>query len=257
MDSRRETTWRDRRVLVTGHTGFKGAWLWTWLEHLGARVEGLALPPATSPSLHDLLGRATPPGDQVDVRDAAAVLAGLEGSRPEVVFHLAAQSLVRRSFDDPVGTFATNVMRHRQRPRRGPGCRRRARRRGRHERQGVRARARTGLHTTSRLLSEGSIRTARRRQPPSMSPLRSGAASASVTPVSAWSPRVRGTSSAGATGRRIGSSPTSCAPGRRVRTSGSAIPRRFVRGSTCSTRSRATCSMRRRCWPIPAGSRRR
>jgi CDP-glucose 4,6-dehydratase len=110
MDSRRETTWRDRRVLVTGHTGFKGAWLWTWLEHLGARVEGLALPPATSPSLHELLGRTTPPGDQVDVRDAAAVLARLEGSRPEVVFHLAAQSLVRRSFDDPVGTFATNVM---------------------------------------------------------------------------------------------------------------------------------------------------
>jgi len=102
-----EGFWAGRRVLVTGHTGFKGAWLALWLESLGASVSGLSLDPPSSPSLHDLVGApASPP---VDVRDAAAVLAAVEAARPSVVFHLAAQPLVRRSYVDPAQTFAVNV----------------------------------------------------------------------------------------------------------------------------------------------------
>jgi CDP-glucose 4,6-dehydratase len=100
--------WRGRRVLVTGHTGFKGAWLSLWLETLGADVTGLALPPHTAPSLftaarpriRDIAG---------DIRDAEAVARAVAASDPEIVFHLAAQSLVRRSYRDPVETVAVNV----------------------------------------------------------------------------------------------------------------------------------------------------
>jgi CDP-glucose 4,6-dehydratase len=98
-------------VAVTGHTGFKGAWLCEWLLRAGARVSGLALPPETSPSLFTLLRL----GDRMastfgDVRDAATVDAWLTAQRPSVVFHLAAQPLVLQSVADPVGTYATNVM---------------------------------------------------------------------------------------------------------------------------------------------------
>lgn len=103
--------WRGKRVLVTGHTGFKGSWLALWLNSLGARVHGYALEPASTPSLWKLLGlEAEVKGRVADVRDLAAVRRAFEEDKPEIVFHLAAQSLVRPSYDDPVGTYATNVM---------------------------------------------------------------------------------------------------------------------------------------------------
>jgi len=103
--------WHDRRVLVTGHTGFKGAWLSLWLSRLGARVTGLALAPETSPSLFTLAGLAERVDSRLgDIRSRAIVDAVVAESRPEVVFHLAAQALVRRSYADPVATYETNVM---------------------------------------------------------------------------------------------------------------------------------------------------
>lgn len=102
---------RDRRVLVTGHTGFKGGWLSLWLHRLGADVHGLALAPDTSPSLHELLGLSKlVQGHVLDISDAHAVQRAIREIRPEVVFHLAAQPLVRRSHDAPLLTFQTNVM---------------------------------------------------------------------------------------------------------------------------------------------------
>ena len=103
--------WSGKRVLVTGHTGFKGSWLALWLHALGARVHGLALAPATEPSLWKLLDLdAEVKSGLADVRDLAAVRRAFEEAKPEIVLHLAAQSLVRPSYDDPVGTYATNVM---------------------------------------------------------------------------------------------------------------------------------------------------
>jgi CDP-glucose 4,6-dehydratase len=104
--------WAGRRVLLTGHTGFKGAWLALWLQALGARVTGLAPGVPTSPSLYELAGiGAGMEGEHaVDVRDADAVRAVLREARPEVVLHLAAQPLVRRSLRDPALTYAVNVI---------------------------------------------------------------------------------------------------------------------------------------------------
>lgn len=98
-----------RRVLVTGHTGFKGSWLAMWLHELGAQVSGLALEPDTRPSHWSLLELDDVADHRVDLRDAQAVRSVLEHQRPEIVFHLAAQPLVRRGYRDPAATFATNV----------------------------------------------------------------------------------------------------------------------------------------------------
>lgn len=102
--------WRGRSVLVTGHTGFKGGWLALWLEHLGARVAGYALPPATDPSLCEVAGIATSVRHQLgDIRDYDTLKRTLANSAPEIVFHLAAQALVRESYRDPLTTIASNV----------------------------------------------------------------------------------------------------------------------------------------------------
>lgn len=98
------------RVLVSGHTGFKGSWLCLWLTALGARVTGLALAPDTEPAHWNLLGLSDVQDLHVDLRDAAAVRQTLQQARPEIIFHLAAQPLVRRSYREPVVTFDTNVL---------------------------------------------------------------------------------------------------------------------------------------------------
>ncbi len=103
--------WAGRPVLVTGHTGFKGAWLSLWLTSLGARVTGFALAPETDPSLYDLADLKDRMASHTgDVRDLDALSACLREAKPEIVLHLAAQALVRPSYADPVGTYASNVM---------------------------------------------------------------------------------------------------------------------------------------------------
>jgi CDP-glucose 4,6-dehydratase len=103
--------WRGRRVFLTGHTGFKGAWLATWLQRMGAEVFGYSLPP-TVPSLYALADVAAGMAGSVvgDIRDVAGLTAALRAAQPEVVIHLAAQAIVLASYDDPVETFSTNVV---------------------------------------------------------------------------------------------------------------------------------------------------
>ncbi|MDO8284770.1 MAG: CDP-glucose 4,6-dehydratase [Rhodoferax sp.] len=103
--------WSGKRVFLTGHTGFKGSWLALWLQQLGAHVTGFALAAPTQPSLFDVAQVGT--GMQSlhgDVRDLSALLRAMQAAQPEIVIHLAAQSLVRLSYDTPVETYATNVM---------------------------------------------------------------------------------------------------------------------------------------------------
>jgi len=102
--------WNGRPVLVTGHTGFKGSWLCWWLKRLGAKVTGLALEPPTSPNLFEVSGLAGEIASvKADIRNLDRVSAVFREHQPEVVFHLAAQSLVREAYRDPVETFSTNV----------------------------------------------------------------------------------------------------------------------------------------------------
>jgi CDP-glucose 4,6-dehydratase len=106
-----EAFWQGRRVLVTGHTGFKGAWLALWLARLGAEVTAFARPADQRPALWDAFAGRLPVASHLgDLNDPAALASAVAASRPQVVLHLAAQALVRAGYRDPAGTFASNVM---------------------------------------------------------------------------------------------------------------------------------------------------
>jgi CDP-glucose 4,6-dehydratase len=103
--------WAGKRVFLTGHTGFKGGWAALWLKEMGAQVTGFALAPSTNPSLFEVARVATGIRSVIgDIRDAGLLAAEMAAADPEIVIHMAAQPLVRASYDDPVGTYATNVM---------------------------------------------------------------------------------------------------------------------------------------------------
>jgi len=103
--------WRGKRVLITGHSGFKGSWLSLWLEQLGAQLTGLSLPPEREPSLFTLNDSERHGCSKFcDIRDATTLAALVREARPEIVFHLAAQPLVRASYQAPLATFSTNVL---------------------------------------------------------------------------------------------------------------------------------------------------
>jgi CDP-glucose 4,6-dehydratase len=103
--------WRGKNVFVTGHTGFKGSWLCLWLQQLGAQVTGYALQPPTNPSLFDVAEVAKGMTSVIgDIRDCIMLNNAMRLARPEIVIHMAAQPLVRRSYVDPVGTYSTNVI---------------------------------------------------------------------------------------------------------------------------------------------------
>jgi CDP-glucose 4,6-dehydratase len=104
--------WQDRRVWLTGHTGFKGAWLALWLQSLGAHVHGFSAGRVTEPSLYDIAGVGAGMAGEIrgDVRSKSEVRAAVARARPDVVIHMAAQALVRRGLSNPVGTFSINVI---------------------------------------------------------------------------------------------------------------------------------------------------
>lgn len=104
--------WRGKRVLVTGHTGFKGGWLSLCLQSAGAEVHGYALAPPTSPSLFGVarIGDGMAGSEMADIRDADRLREAMQTARPDIVFHLAAQALVRQAYDFPVETYAVNVL---------------------------------------------------------------------------------------------------------------------------------------------------
>lgn len=103
--------WKDRKVLITGHTGFKGSWLSLWLQALGAKVIGYSLPPPTNPSLFEITKVSNGTTSIIgDVRDLANLKAIISKQQPEIIIHMAAQSLVRDSYINPVETYSANVM---------------------------------------------------------------------------------------------------------------------------------------------------
>ena len=111
MTDKTAFSWHGKRVFLTGHTGFKGGWLALWLAKLGAQVRGYALDPATEPNLFTLARVGSVVEDvRGDIRHADTLQAAMSGFAPEAVFHLAAQPLVRLSYEDPVGTYETNVI---------------------------------------------------------------------------------------------------------------------------------------------------
>jgi CDP-glucose 4,6-dehydratase len=111
MMSSSKKFWHKKRVLVTGHTGFKGGWLTLWLTKMGAEVTGIGLPPNTSPSLFELSNiSAVCDSHFCDIHDLEKLSGIIDQANPEIVFHLAAQPLVRASYKDPLLTFSTNII---------------------------------------------------------------------------------------------------------------------------------------------------
>lgn len=106
-----QSFWKDKRVFLTGHTGFKGSWLSLWMQALGAEVTGFALSPPTSPSMFEVANIADGMKSIIgDIRDLAALQNAMHEVNPEIVIHMAAQPIVRYSYTNPVETYATNVM---------------------------------------------------------------------------------------------------------------------------------------------------
>jgi len=103
--------WKDKKVFITGHTGFKGSWLTLWLDSMGAKIKGYALPAPTSPSLYKEANVAKNIISEIgDIRDFNQLKKSIADFKPEIVFHMAAQPLVRLSYDEPIDTYSTNVM---------------------------------------------------------------------------------------------------------------------------------------------------
>ena len=104
--------WHGRKVFITGHTGFKGSWLSLWLHQLGANVTGYSLEPPTNPSIFESAKVSAVIEKSItgDICDAKLFTSTMQQAKPEIIIHMAAQSLVRDSYDDPVSTYATNVM---------------------------------------------------------------------------------------------------------------------------------------------------
>jgi len=106
-----ENFWRGRRVFLTGHTGFKGSWLSVWLTHLGAKLTGFSLGAPTEINMFELVGAHQGMTSLLgDIRDQQKLTAAIHSAEPEIIIHMAAQPLVRASYSDPVGTYATNIM---------------------------------------------------------------------------------------------------------------------------------------------------
>ncbi len=103
--------WQGRKVLITGHTGFKGSWLSLWLQAMGAELRGIALQPPTKPALFDVAQVAKRMDSKIaDIRDASSIASLVKDFQPEIIIHMAAQSLVRLSYQQPIETYATNIM---------------------------------------------------------------------------------------------------------------------------------------------------
>ena len=106
-----EKFWRDKKVFITGHTGFKGGWLSLWLTKMGAKVKGYSLSPSTNPSLFDILNLKDLFDSEInDIRDQGKLSKSIHDFAPDLIFHMAAQPLVRLSYINPVETFETNVI---------------------------------------------------------------------------------------------------------------------------------------------------
>ena len=246
-------TFANRRVFVTGHTGFKGAWLAEWLVAMSAQVTGYALDPPTRPNLFDALGLGGRLRHVVaDVRDRDRLVAAVQAAQPSVVFHLAAQALVRRAYADPRDTFETNVMGTVNVLEAARAC------------PSVRAvvvvtsdkcyqNLETGRAFRETDAMGGRDPTAPARAARSWS--RRPTVRVSLPTAPRWPPCAREMSSAPATGPPTGSSPTASEPSSPATRSSFGTPMPSARGSTSSSRCRGTSGSPPACWAIPTGTK--